>query len=164
MTATLALVALALAVPRRRIKRRGGDRAKMRLIHPRHGRRCWRCLHLRSQDNGAKEDGCGNRRVRHAHIRGWEEVGHHNPICPCAFRQLSWALLYVDATPQVAIAPGPLHVLHVVLNLVVASFALVLDNRYKEGEWGLHWGGRQSQAQHMITNKNYLGAPSFLVI
>ena len=128
-TATLALIALALALPRRRIERQGGECATTRLIHCCCGRCFWHCLHLCLQDNGAKEEGHGNRGGRYANIRGREEVGHHNPICPCTCRQLSWALLYVDAAPHITIAAGLLHVLHVILNLIVASFALVLDNR-----------------------------------
>ena len=93
----------------------------MHLIPRCHGRCCWRRLNLPSQDDGAKEDGPGNR-TGNADFRGWEEVGHYNPICPCTCRQLSWALLYADAAPHIAIAAGPLHVLHVVLNLIVASF------------------------------------------
>ena len=84
----------------------------MRLIHRCHGRHCWCCLHLRSHDNGAKEDGRGDRQGRHVNIRVWEEVRHHNPICPCTCRQLLRALLYKDAAPHVVIATGPLHVLY----------------------------------------------------
>ena len=135
-TATLTLIALVLAFPWRRIKRWEGELAAMHLFHCCRGHRCWCRLHLRSQDNGTKEDGGGDRRGRHADIRGQEEVGHHNPICPCACRQLSRALLYADAALHVAIAAGPLHALHAVLNLIVASFALVLDNRYKRREDG----------------------------
>ena len=50
--------------------------------------------------------------------RGWTPQPHH----PCACRQLSPALLYTDASPHVTISAGPLHVVHIVLNLIVASF------------------------------------------
>ena len=66
-----------------------------------------------------QQDGRGDR-TDNADICGWEEVGHYNPICPCTCRQLLRALLYTDAAPHVA--AGPLDVLHVVLNLIVASF------------------------------------------
>jgi hypothetical protein len=82
----------------------------------------WRCLRLCLQDDGAKEDGRGNRRGCHADIHDQEEVRHHTPICPCACRQLLQALLYTDATPPIPIAAGPFHVLHVILNVIVASF------------------------------------------
>ncbi len=58
----------------------------MRLIHRCHGRQCWRRLHLRSHDNGAKEDGRGDR-TGNVDIRSWEEVGHYNLICPCGIEQ-----------------------------------------------------------------------------
>jgi hypothetical protein len=54
MTATLDLIALALALPRTRIGRRGGRRAATRFIHRRRGRRRRR-LRLRSRANGAEE-------------------------------------------------------------------------------------------------------------
>ena len=130
---------------RRRIERQDGEHTATRIIHCHRGPCRWCCLQLRS---------CGNKQGHHANIHGREEVGHHNLICPCTCRQLSLALPYADAAPHVGIAAGSLHVLHIVLNLIVASFALVLDNRfYEEGGWGLHWGGEQSQAQHMTTNK-----------
>ena len=73
-------------------------RATTRLIHRRRGHCCQRRLRLRSHDDGADEDGRSERQDRHADIRGREEVGHHNPICPYTCRQLSWALLCADAT------------------------------------------------------------------
>jgi hypothetical protein len=57
----------------------------------------------------------------HADIHGREGVGHHNPICPFTCRQLLQALLYAGATPHIAIAAGPLHVLHVIINLIDGS-------------------------------------------
>jgi hypothetical protein len=48
--------------------------------------------------------------------------GTPQPHCPCACSQLSPALLYTDASPHVTISAGPLHVVHVVLNLIVVSF------------------------------------------
>jgi hypothetical protein len=120
-TAILALITLSLALSWMRIKRWGGGLTRMHLICCCHGHRCRRCLCLRLQDDGAKEDGHGNR-AGNANIRSWEEVGHYNPICPCTCRQLLQALLYADAAPHVAVAAGPLHVLHIILNLIVASF------------------------------------------
>ena len=94
----------------------------MRLIYRHHGHHCRRHLCLRLQDNGAEEDGRGDRQGRHANIHGREEVGHYNPICPCTCRQLSRVLLYADANPHVLIAAGPLHGLNFVLTLIVVSF------------------------------------------
>jgi hypothetical protein len=94
----------------------------MRLIYRHHGHHCWRHLCLRLQDNGAEEDGRGDRQGCHANIHGREEVGHYNPICPCTCRQLSRVLLYADANPHVLIAAGPLHGLNFVLTLIVVSF------------------------------------------
>ena len=48
--------------------------------------------------------------------------GTPQPHRPCACRQLSPALLNTDATPHVTISAGPLHVVHIVLNLIVVSF------------------------------------------
>jgi hypothetical protein len=45
-----------------------------------HGCCCWRHLCLHSQDNDAKDSGCGNRQDRCVDKRGGEEVGHRNPI------------------------------------------------------------------------------------
>ncbi len=81
-TATLALVplALALALPQTKIGWWGGGCITMCLILHCRGCCCWCHLCLHSQDHGTKDDGRGNRIGRHANIRGWEEVGHHNPI------------------------------------------------------------------------------------
>jgi hypothetical protein len=78
--ATLALIALALALPWTRIGQQSGGCAVMHLICRCHSLCHWRhlCLHL--PDDGAKDDGCGNRQGRHANIRGQEEVGHQDPI------------------------------------------------------------------------------------
>jgi hypothetical protein len=80
MTTILALIALALALPWTRIRWQGGGGVVMHLILHRHGHCCWRhlCLHLR--DDGAKDNGCGDRRGRNANIHSWEEVGHQDPI------------------------------------------------------------------------------------
>ena len=118
----------------------------MRLIHRCHGCCCWHRLRLCSQDDCAEEDGRGDRRGRHANIRGREEVGQYNPICPCACRQLSKALLYADAAPHVVIAAGPLHVLHVVLNLIVASFGGGGGRRQRR-HTGVGGGSRQTMAK-----------------
>ncbi len=80
MTAILALIALILALSWTRIGRRGGERAVMHLICHCHGRCHWHHLCLHSQDNGAKDNGRGNRRGRNPNIHGQEEVGHHVPI------------------------------------------------------------------------------------
>jgi hypothetical protein len=80
MTAILALIALAPALPRTTIGRRGGERAVTRLIYRRHSRRCWCYLCLHSRDDGAEEDGGGDRQGSNANIHGQEEVGHHDPI------------------------------------------------------------------------------------
>jgi hypothetical protein len=78
--ATLTLIALILALPWTRIRRQGRGHALTRLIHHRHGCRCWHhlCRHL--GDNGAKDNGHGNRQGHHADIRCQEEVEHHDPI------------------------------------------------------------------------------------
>jgi hypothetical protein len=78
MTATLDLITLAL--PWTRIGQRGGGRTMTRLICCHHGHCCWchLCLHL--LDNGAKDNGRGDRRGHHANIRSHKEVEHHNPI------------------------------------------------------------------------------------
>jgi hypothetical protein len=80
MTATLALIALALALLQTWIGWWDGGCAVTHLILCCHGCCYLRhlCLHL--QHDGAKDNGCGNRRGRHANICGQEEVGHHNPI------------------------------------------------------------------------------------
>jgi hypothetical protein len=80
MTATLTLIALALALPRTRIEWLGGGHTLTHLIQHHHGCHCWRqpCHYL--QDNDAKDGGCGNRRGCHSNICGREEVGHYNPI------------------------------------------------------------------------------------
>jgi hypothetical protein len=77
---TLIALALALALPWTRIGWRGGGRAVMHLIHCCHGCCWWRHLCLHSQDNGTKDDSCGDRQGCNANIHGWEEVGHHDPI------------------------------------------------------------------------------------
>ncbi len=59
---------------------RGGGCAVMCLICCCHSCCHWRHLYLHSWDDGAKDDGPSDRRGRHAHIRGREEVGHHVPI------------------------------------------------------------------------------------
>ncbi len=104
-TATLALIALAIALPQRRIKPQGGGPAVARAIHHRRGCCCWcRLCCLCS----------GNRRDRHANICGQEEVGHHNPIAPVP----------VDSYHQSCstLTPPHIHVVHIVLNLIVVSF------------------------------------------
>jgi hypothetical protein len=69
-----------LALPQTRMGRQGGGHAVTRIICHCHGLCCWRhlCLHL--QDNGAKDNGCGDRRGCCVNNRGREEVGHHDPI------------------------------------------------------------------------------------
>jgi hypothetical protein len=80
MTAILALIALALALPWTRIGWQGGGRALIHLICCCHGHCHWchLCLHL--QDDGGKDDGRNNRQGCTANIQGWEEVGHRDPI------------------------------------------------------------------------------------
>jgi hypothetical protein len=80
MTPILALIALALALSRTRIGQRGGGCTVTHLICRCHGCRHWRHLCLHSRDDGAKDDGCGNRRGRNPNIHGQEGVGHHYPI------------------------------------------------------------------------------------
>jgi hypothetical protein len=80
MAATLALIALALALPWARIGWQGGGRTMMRLFCCSHGLCCWHHLCLRLQDDVTKVDSHGNRQGLHANIRGQEEVGHYNPI------------------------------------------------------------------------------------
>jgi hypothetical protein len=58
----------------------GGGRAVTRLIHRCHGRRRWRNLCLHSRDDGAKDNGHGDRRGHRTNNGGREEVGHHDPI------------------------------------------------------------------------------------
>jgi hypothetical protein len=66
-TATLTLITLVLALPRTRIKRWVGGCAATHLIHCSRGCHCcWCHLCLRSQDVGAKEDGCSIRQDCHA--------------------------------------------------------------------------------------------------
>jgi hypothetical protein len=79
-TAALALIAHALALPWTRTGWQSGGRAMTRLIHHRHGHDYWchHCLH--SQDDGAKDNGRGDRRGCHINIWHREEVGHHNSI------------------------------------------------------------------------------------
>jgi hypothetical protein len=80
MTAILSLIPLALALPWTRIGWRGGGHAVTRLIHCCHGRRRRRHLCLHSRDDGAKEDGRGDRQGCNTNIHSREEVGHHDPI------------------------------------------------------------------------------------
>ncbi len=80
MTTILTLIALALALPQTRIRRRGGGRVVTHLIQCCHGCCCWRHLCHQPGDNGAKDDSRGNRQGRNANIHGREEVGHHDPI------------------------------------------------------------------------------------
>jgi hypothetical protein len=77
-TAIFALIALAL--PWTRIERWGGGRTMTCLFCCCHGDRRWCHLCRHSQDNGAKEDGHGNRQGRNADNHGQEEVGHYDPI------------------------------------------------------------------------------------
>ena len=104
---------LALALPRTRIGRRGGGLVATRFIHRHRGRRC-RLLRLRSWDDGAEEDDRGNRRGRHA-----DNVTRGAGVSPPA-----WALRDADAASHGAIAAVSLHVLHVVLNLIVACSSI----------------------------------------
>jgi hypothetical protein len=92
---------LALALPWTRIGRWGGGLVVTRFIH-RHSGRCRRLLRLRSRDDGAEEDDRGNRRGRHANnvTRGARAASHG------------------------AITAVSLHVLHVVLNLIVACSSI----------------------------------------
>jgi hypothetical protein len=60
-------------------QRQGGGRAVMCLIGHCHGCPHWCHLCLYSQDDGAKDDGHGDRRGRNPNIHGREEVGHHFP-------------------------------------------------------------------------------------
>ncbi len=78
MTAILPLIALAL--PRTRIGMRGRGRTVMCLIHRCHGHCRWCHLCLHSRNDGAKEEGRGNRQGHNTDIHGREEVEHHNPI------------------------------------------------------------------------------------
>lgn len=64
MTAILAIIALAIVLPQRRMKQWGEGPAVAHAIHRRIG-----CC-------------CGCRLCCHANICGQEEVGHHNPIAP----------------------------------------------------------------------------------
>jgi hypothetical protein len=80
MTMTAILTLITLALPRTRIGWWGGGRAVTRLIRCHHSHCCWCHLCLYSQEEGAKEDGRGDRQGRNANIHGREEVGHHNPI------------------------------------------------------------------------------------
>ncbi len=104
---------LALALPRMRIGRRGGGLVVTRFIHRHRGRRC-RLLCLRSRDDGAEEDDRGNRRGRHA-----DNVTRGAGVSPPAR-----ALRDADAASHGAIAAVSLHVLHVVLNLIVACSSI----------------------------------------
>ena len=73
------------------------------------GRRCWRlCLH--SGNNCTKEDDPGDRRCSHI-----DNITQGTGVSP-----LVRALRNVDAAPQGTIAAVSLHILHVVLNLIVA--------------------------------------------
>jgi hypothetical protein len=80
MTAILALIALALPLPRRRIGQGGRGLTLTCLIPCCHGCCHWHhlCLHLR--DNGTKDNGRSDRQSHHANIHGQEEGGHHKPI------------------------------------------------------------------------------------
>jgi hypothetical protein len=80
MTAILAVIALAFTLSWTWIRRWGGGRAVTHLICPCHSLHHWRHLCLHSQDDGAKDNGCGDKRGRNPNIQGQEEVGHHNPI------------------------------------------------------------------------------------
>ncbi len=79
-TATLVLIPLPLAHPWTKIRGQGGGRAVLHLIRCCHGHCHWchLCLHLK--DNGAKDNGYGDRLSRHPNIHGQEEVRHHDPI------------------------------------------------------------------------------------
>ena len=104
---------LALALPRTRIRRRGGGLVATRVIHRHSGRRR-RLLRLRSRDDGAEEDDRGNRRGRHA-----DNVTRGAGVSPPAR-----ALRDADAASHGAIAAVSLHVLHFVLNLIVACSSI----------------------------------------
>jgi hypothetical protein len=80
MPTTLALIALALALPWTRIGRWGGGPAMMHLFHCHHGRHCCCQLSLHLRVDGAKEDCHGDRRGCHTNIHDQEEVGQHDPI------------------------------------------------------------------------------------
>ena len=102
-----------LTLPRTRIGWRGGGLVATLFIHCHRVRRR-RLLRLRSQDDGAEEDDRGNRQDRHAHniTRG---AGMSPP---------ARALHDADAASHGAIAAVSLHVLHVVLNLIVACSSI----------------------------------------
>jgi hypothetical protein len=91
---------LALALPRTRIGRRGGGLVATLFIH--------------RQDDGAEEDDRGNRRGRHA-----DNVTRGAGVSPPAR-----ALRDADAASHGAIAAVSLHVLHFVLNLIVACSSI----------------------------------------
>jgi len=110
MTATLALIALALALHRTRIQRPGGGRVVTRFIHGRCGCRRW-CLRLRSRDDGTEEDDCGERQGLHA----------NNVTRGAGVSPPGQALHNADAALHGAIAAVSLHVIHIILNLNVAS-------------------------------------------
>ena len=104
---------LALALPRTRIGRRGKGLVATRFIYRHRGRRR-RLLCLHSRDDGAEEDDRGNRRGHHA-----DNVTREAGVSPPAR-----ALRDADAASHGAIAAVSLHVLHVVLNLIVACSSI----------------------------------------